>query len=87
MAERRAILSGSTFEDEIGYARAVVDGDWVHVSGTTGFDYARVYSCLSRPSLYSTIPFYRICQEACGETRCEMVVRSAIAPSRVMTQR
>src|SRR3954463_8683897 len=39
MAERRAILSGSTFEEHIGYARAVVDGDWVHVSGTTGFDY------------------------------------------------
>ncbi|MGX1540957.1 RidA family protein [Streptomyces adustus] len=38
--ERRAILSGSTFEEQIGYARAVVDGDWVHVSGTTGFDYA-----------------------------------------------
>ncbi|WP_158851965.1 RidA family protein [Saccharothrix deserti] len=37
---RRAILSGSTFEEQIGYARAVVDGDWVHVSGTTGFDYA-----------------------------------------------
>jgi enamine deaminase RidA (YjgF/YER057c/UK114 family) len=37
---RRAILSGSTFEEHIGYARAVVDGDWVHVSGTTGFDYA-----------------------------------------------
>ncbi|MFF0245143.1 RidA family protein [Streptosporangium sandarakinum] len=40
MTERRAILSGSTFEEEIGYARAVVDGDLVHVSGTTGFDYA-----------------------------------------------
>jgi len=37
---RRVILSGSTFEERIGYARAVVDGDWVHVSGTTGFDYA-----------------------------------------------
>ncbi|RKT18632.1 enamine deaminase RidA (YjgF/YER057c/UK114 family) [Streptomyces sp. 1114.5] len=36
---RRAILSGSTFEEQIGYARAVVDGDWIHVSGTTGFDY------------------------------------------------
>jgi enamine deaminase RidA (YjgF/YER057c/UK114 family) len=33
------ILSGSTFEELIGYARAVVDGDRVHVSGTTGFDY------------------------------------------------
>lgn len=40
MTERRAILTGSTFEEQIGYARAVVDGDWVHVSGTTGFDYA-----------------------------------------------
>ncbi|WP_204057038.1 RidA family protein [Microbispora corallina] len=40
MTERRVILSGSTFEEEIGYARAVIDGDWVHVSGTTGFDYA-----------------------------------------------
>jgi enamine deaminase RidA (YjgF/YER057c/UK114 family) len=37
---RRAISSGSSFEREIGYARAVVDGDWVFVSGTTGFDYA-----------------------------------------------
>ncbi|CAM5478809.1 RidA family protein [Streptomyces aurantiogriseus] len=40
MTERRAILSGSLFEERIGYARAVVDGDWVHVSGTTGYDYA-----------------------------------------------
>jgi enamine deaminase RidA (YjgF/YER057c/UK114 family)/ribosomal protein S18 acetylase RimI-like enzyme len=37
---RRAVVSGSTFEERIGYARAVVDGDRVHVSGTTGFDYA-----------------------------------------------
>jgi enamine deaminase RidA (YjgF/YER057c/UK114 family)/GNAT superfamily N-acetyltransferase len=36
---RRSITSGSTFEAEIGYSRAVVDGDWVFVSGTTGFDY------------------------------------------------
>jgi enamine deaminase RidA (YjgF/YER057c/UK114 family) len=40
MRQRRSIVSGSTFEERIGYARAVVDGDWVHVSGTTGFDYA-----------------------------------------------
>ncbi|MET9761422.1 RidA family protein [Streptomyces sp. NPDC006372] len=40
MTERRAILSGSVFEERIGYARAVVDGDRIHVSGTTGFDYA-----------------------------------------------
>ena len=34
------IYSGSSFERELNYARAVVDGDWVHVSGTTGFDAA-----------------------------------------------
>jgi enamine deaminase RidA (YjgF/YER057c/UK114 family) len=37
---RRLISSGSTFECDIGYSRAVVDGEWVFVSGTTGFDYA-----------------------------------------------
>jgi enamine deaminase RidA (YjgF/YER057c/UK114 family) len=37
---RRLISSGSSFEAEIGYSRAVVDGDWIFVSGTTGFDYA-----------------------------------------------
>jgi enamine deaminase RidA (YjgF/YER057c/UK114 family) len=36
---RRLISSGSTFEAEIGFSRALVDGDWVFVSGTTGFDY------------------------------------------------
>ena len=36
---RTLISSGSTFEKEIGYSRAVVDGEWVFVSGTTGFDY------------------------------------------------
>ena len=36
---RRLISSGSKFELEMGYSRAVVDGDWVFVSGTTGFDY------------------------------------------------
>ena len=37
---RKLISSGSTFEKQIGYSRAVVAGDWVLVSGTTGFDYA-----------------------------------------------
>jgi enamine deaminase RidA (YjgF/YER057c/UK114 family) len=37
---RRLISSGSRFEHEIGYSRAVVDGEWVFVSGTTGFDYS-----------------------------------------------
>ncbi|MEO7128158.1 MAG: RidA family protein, partial [Rhodoferax sp.] len=42
--KRYLISSGSTFESEIGYSRAVVSpdpgGDWIFVSGTTGFDYA-----------------------------------------------
>lgn len=37
---RRLISSGSTFEQQIGYSRAIVVGDWVFVSGTTGFDYS-----------------------------------------------
>ena len=36
---RRLISSGSSFESEVGYSRAVVDGEWIFVSGTTGFDY------------------------------------------------
>ena len=38
--KRTLISSGSSFEQEIGYSRAVAQGDWVFVSGTTGFDYA-----------------------------------------------
>jgi len=38
--KRMLVSSGSTFEHEIGFSRAVVQGDWVFVSGTTGFDYS-----------------------------------------------
>jgi enamine deaminase RidA (YjgF/YER057c/UK114 family) len=37
---RRLISSASSFEQDMAYSRAVVDGDWVFVSGTTGFDYS-----------------------------------------------
>lgn len=37
---RQRISSGSSFESDIGYSRAVIDGEWVFVSGTTGYDYA-----------------------------------------------
>jgi len=40
MVGRTLISSGSEFERKIGYSRAVVDGRWIFVSGTTGFDYA-----------------------------------------------
>ena len=39
---RRLISSGSPFEAETGYSRAVVDGEWIFVAGTTGFDYAHM---------------------------------------------
>ena len=39
---RQLISSGSAFEKVAGYSRAVVDGDWIFVSGTTGFDYAKM---------------------------------------------
>lgn len=39
---RQFISSGSVFEREIGYSRAVVEGGWVFVSGTTGYDYERM---------------------------------------------
>ena len=38
--KRKLISSGSEFEAKIGYSRAVVDGRWVFVSGTTGYDYS-----------------------------------------------
>lgn len=37
--KRQLISSGSSFETTIGYSRAVIQGDWIFVSGTTGFDY------------------------------------------------
>jgi len=40
MNDRRLISSGSAFEAVAGYSRAVVEGDYIHVAGTTGFDYA-----------------------------------------------
>jgi enamine deaminase RidA (YjgF/YER057c/UK114 family) len=40
LMSRRLISTGSPFEKTAGYSRAVIDGDFAFVSGTTGFDYA-----------------------------------------------
>lgn len=42
MTQKR-LSSGSTFEQTIGYSRAVIDGDYVFVSGTTGYDYRTMH--------------------------------------------
>jgi enamine deaminase RidA (YjgF/YER057c/UK114 family) len=68
MTERRAILSGSTFEEEIGYARAVIDGDWVHVSGTTGFDYTTM--TISDDVVEQAEQCLRNIAEALGQADC-----------------
>ena len=39
---KKLISSGSTFEDQIGYSRAVVQDNWVFVSGTTGYNYTNM---------------------------------------------
>ena len=51
---RRLVSSGSTFEEEIGYSRAVIDDEWVFVSGTTGFDYATMTISETSPTRRSS---------------------------------
>ncbi|MEV6837789.1 RidA family protein [Streptomyces sp. NPDC051133] len=70
MTERRAILSGSAFEEQIGYARAVVDGDWVHVSGTTGFDYTTM--TISDDVVEQAEQCLRNIEAALAEARCSL---------------
>jgi enamine deaminase RidA (YjgF/YER057c/UK114 family) len=47
MSDRKLISSGSTFEKVAGYSRAVVDGEWVFVAGTTGYDYSTMTLAVS----------------------------------------
>lgn len=41
-ANRKLISSGSQFEKDVAYSRAVVAGDWVFMSGCTGYDYSKM---------------------------------------------
>lgn len=40
--KRKLISTGSEFEKTLGYSRAVVQGDWCFVAGTTGYDYVKM---------------------------------------------
>ena len=72
---RRLISSGSTFERDMGYSRAVVDGEWVFVSGTTGFDYAAM--TISDDVVAQAEQCFRNIEKALAEAgaRCADIVR------------
>jgi enamine deaminase RidA (YjgF/YER057c/UK114 family) len=67
---RQLISSGSTFERDIGYSRAVVDGDWIFVSGTTGFDYETM--SISDNLLDQTEQCLKNIQAALGEAGADL---------------
>ena len=67
---RRLISSGSPFERDVGYSRAVVDGEWVFVSGTTGFDYAAM--TISEDVVEQCEQTLRNIAAALGEAGCAM---------------
>ena len=67
---RKLISSGSTFERDIGYSRAVVDGDWVFVSGTTGFDYGTM--TISTDVAEQTEQCLKNVQAALAEAECSL---------------
>jgi enamine deaminase RidA (YjgF/YER057c/UK114 family) len=68
-AGRRLVSSGSPFEETYGYSRAIVRGDEVHISGTTGYDYGRMAmpddAAEQTRNIYST--FAAVLKEAGGE--------------------
>lgn len=73
---RRLITTESPFEKQAGYSRAVVDGDWVFVSGTTGYD----YQTMTMPEDVETQArnAFRTIEEALGEAEASLadVVRA-----------
>jgi len=70
MAGRRLISSGSEFETRVGYSRAVVDGDDVFVSGTTGFDYRTM--TISEDPVEQTRQCLRNISEALAAAGCRL---------------
>jgi len=72
---RQLISSGSPFERDMGYSRAVVDGEWVFVSGTTGFDYETM--TISDNVVAQAEQCFRNIEKALAEagSRCADIVR------------
>ena len=66
----RRISSGSDFEKAYGYCRAVVDDDYVHVAGTTGFDYETM-TIADEPAAQAEQAFRNI-EAALGRARCRL---------------
>ncbi|HEY7761235.1 MAG TPA: RidA family protein [Burkholderiales bacterium] len=75
MSERKLISSGSTFEKIAGFSRAVVDGDWVFVAGTTGYDYSTM--TIAPDVVAQTRQTFRNIDQALAQAGCtlEDVVR------------
>lgn len=67
---RRLISSGSTFEAEVAYSRAVVDGEWIFVAGTTGFDYSTM--SLSDDVVEQTEQAFRNIDSALRQAGCRL---------------
>lgn len=67
---RKLISSGSTFERDIGYSRAVVEGRWVFVSGTTGFDYSTMV--IADDVVAQADQCFRNIQLALADARCRL---------------
>ncbi len=67
---RTLISSGSTFEALAGYSRAVVDGDWVFVSGTTGYDYTTM--TISDDLEVQTRQAFRNIEQALRQAACSL---------------
>jgi enamine deaminase RidA (YjgF/YER057c/UK114 family) len=70
MSDRRLISSGSSFEAVAGYSRAVIEGDYVHVAGTTGFDYAAM--TIDSDLVAQTHQCFRNIAAALGEAGCSL---------------
>ena len=67
---RQLISSGSRFEQDMCYSRAVVDGDWVFVAGTTGFDYASM--TISDDVAEQTRQTFRNIEKTLAEAGCAL---------------